>query len=244
MNKLLKRATVVAAALAIATAPLPGMGSIGHWLGDTNAYAGGNGNNGNHGNSGGNGNGGGNGNSNAGGSNSAASDTHGNSADHRNIASLAGSGNAAHASVQGLLHASPNSQVGKVKAYADVEFKAIQLQTAVKTDASAIAAAQDAFGKAYPDFVGLTGDALAAALATPEGVAALASPEGVALTKAEGQLATDTAALTNTTTKAGDALALVTRNPGPAVQSYIDGLLTKYFAYLTSQLPPAPPPVI
>jgi hypothetical protein len=243
MNKMLNRAAVATAAIAIALAPLPGVTVLGHWVGLTSAYAGG----GSHGNSGGDhgnssGDHGNSGNSNAGGSANSNSSVHGNSSSHANIASLAGFGNAAHASVQGLLHASPNSAVGRLRVYADLEFQLTALQTAVTTDTAAVAAdttavatAQAAFDLAYPDFATLTDPALIAA--------ALASPEGVALTSAQTQLATDQAtlaadqtALANGTANADAAFAVATKNPdNPAVKTYIDGLLAKYYAYLAAQ---------
>lgn len=152
---------------------------------------------------------------NAGGGNShsQANEVHGNSAGDKStdVAALAGPGNAAHASVQGLLHASPDSQVGRLRIYADLEagLASGELQSAVDT-------AQAAFDLAYPDFDTLS----------PEGqAAALASDLGLALTTAEGDLATATA-------DRDAALAAATKNADdPAVKAYIDGLLADYYAY-------------
>ncbi|HWA18078.1 MAG TPA: hypothetical protein VG757_03720 [Devosia sp.] len=129
-----------------------------------------------------------------------------------NIASLAGRGNAAHASVQGLLHASPNSQVGLLRTYADLQFELNSgtLQTEVTN-------AQAAFDLAYPNFANLTPE---------EQELAMASPEGIALQSALDALAAATA-------DRDTALAAATENADdPAVQSYIDGLLADYYGYL------------
>jgi hypothetical protein len=124
--------------------------------------------------------------------------------DSANIASLAGGGNAAHASEQGLAHANDKSMVGKVRAYAtlDAALASGDLQQAVDD-------AQEAFDAAYPDFDTLTEE---------EQAAALLSPEGVALTGAQDALADATA-------DRDAALAAITKSDDPAVKAYIDALL-------------------
>lgn len=131
---------------------------------------------------------------------------HGNSGNNGNgsVASQAGSGNAAHASEQGLAHASDKSMVGKVRAYAELN-EAVEsgdLQQAVDD-------AQDEFDLAYPNFDDLTEE---------EQEDALASPEGQALQDAQDALAE----------AVGDrdaALAAITKSDDPAVKAYIDALL-------------------
>lgn len=120
------------------------------------------------------------------------------------LASQAGGGNAAHASEQGLAHASDKSMVGKIRAYAalDAAVQSGELQQAV-TDA------QTAFDEAYPDFDTLTAE---------EQAAALASPEGIAL--AEAQQALDEAV-----GERDAALAAISKSTDPAVKAYIDSLL-------------------
>lgn len=124
--------------------------------------------------------------------------------DNANIASLAGGGNAAHASEQGLAHASDKSMVGKVREYAtlDATLASGELQLAVDT-------AQAAFDALYPTFDTLT---------PGEQAAALASPEGVALAAAQDALAGATA-------DRDAALAAITKSDDPAVKAYIDALL-------------------
>ena len=124
--------------------------------------------------------------------------------ENANIASQAGGGNAAHASEQGLAHASDKSMVGKVRAYAelDASLESGDLQQAVDD-------AQAAFDVAYPDFDTLTEE---------EQAAALESPEGVAL--AEAQLALEEAV-----SDRDAALAEITKSDDPAVKAYIDALL-------------------
>jgi hypothetical protein len=128
----------------------------------------------------------------------------GNGNGNGSIASQAGGGNAAHASAQGLAHASDKSMVGKVRAYAalDAAVESGELQQAV-TDA------QVAFDLAYPDFDTLTPE---------EQAAALASPEGMALADAQQ-------ALEDAIVDRDAALALITKSDDPAVKAYIDALL-------------------
>lgn len=128
----------------------------------------------------------------------------GNGNGNGSIASQAGGGNAAHASAQGLAHASDKSMVGKVRAYAalDAAVESGELQQAV-TDA------QEAFDLAYPDFDTLTPE---------EQAAALASPEGMALADAQQ-------ALEDAIVDRDAALALITKSDDPAVKAYIDALL-------------------
>ncbi|MDB5563391.1 MAG: hypothetical protein JWN11_2809 [Hyphomicrobiales bacterium] len=230
MKKLVKLTALASiAALAITITPLGWNFRVG-WLGDTAAFAAGNsGANGNsgsdHGNSGDD-------HGNSGGSQASKKEHSGDSAvtrtPHRskttdvsgksvlgkNVVSLAGVGNAAHASVRGLLHASPNSAVGRLRTYADLNY----LATSGKLQSNLVDT-QKAFDAAYPNFADLSAD---------EKAAAVASPEGVALADAK-------TALADADQKANDAFALVTRNPGnPAVKTYIDGLLGKYYSYLAS----------
>jgi hypothetical protein len=125
--------------------------------------------------------------------------------EHANIASLAGPANAAHASDQGLAHASDNSMVGKVRTYAALEqtLNSGELQTALET-------AQAAFDAAYPDFATLTPE---------EQEAALASPEGLALQAAQQ-------ALDEAVANRDEALAALGDNAtDPEVKAYIDQLL-------------------
>lgn len=128
----------------------------------------------------------------------------GNGNGNGSLASQAGGGNAAHASEQGLAHASDKSMVGKIRAYAalDAAVQSGELQQAV-TDA------QTAFDEAYPDFDTLTAE---------EQAAALASPEGIAL--AEAQQALDEAV-----GERDAALAAISKSTDPAVKAYIDSLL-------------------
>jgi hypothetical protein len=238
------------AAMALVFAPISGVSSITNWIGSSTAYAGNNsGGSGDHGNSGEHANSNDNGSSEAHisssdsgksshGNSDVASNRVSNSGSHhsgktadtkeKNIVALAGAGNAAHASVQGLLHASPNSRVGRLKAYADLNFEVTsgKLQTAIDTAQTALDAAKVAFDLAYPDFDTLT-DA--------EKVTALASAEGLAVTQAEAGLADAQQALAAAKQNASDALAQVTRNgKNPEVKAYIDGLMTKYYDYLAS----------
>ena len=190
-------------------------------------------NNGNHGNSGSHGNAGGNGNGNAYGlatqeASVSADDTSspGNS-HHNNVTALAGAGNAAHASIQGLLHANAHSAVGRVRAYADVNFEAQQLDA---TTAQALTACNTALsGDSNASSLGgdcstLTLDALTAANVSQATIDAFN-------TYAADKTASDTA-----DASAQQALLTVTKNGGNAqVKSYIDGLLAKYYAYLSAQ---------
>ena len=125
--------------------------------------------------------------------------------EHANIASLAGPANAAHASDQGLAHASDNSIVGKVRIYATLEetLNSGGLQQALDD-------AQAAFDAVYPDFDTLTED---------EQDAALASPEGLALQAAQK-------ALDDAVADRDEALAALGDNAtNPEVKAYIDQLL-------------------
>ena len=136
--------------------------------------------------------------------NAGSENSNGNGNGNGSVASKAGGGNAAHASEQGLAHASDKSMVGKVRAYAtlNAEVESGDLQQAV-TDAQAD------FDAAYPDF-----DTLSEA----DQAAALASPEGQAL-----QAALD--ALAEAVGARDEALALITKSDDPAVKAYIDALL-------------------
>jgi hypothetical protein len=129
-----------------------------------------------------------------------------------NVVALAGSGNAAHASVQGLLHASPHSAVGRVRAYADLNFAARQAEDAYDSALAACNAALDTDCTALQDGDEGTDD-----------------PAYLAFTSADSDL--------NTATKdAHAALLRVTRNAGdPKVAAYIDSLLSKYYSYLASK---------
>jgi hypothetical protein len=131
-----------------------------------------------------------------------------------NEAAMAGAANAADASVQGLLHASPNSSVGRLKTYADLTF-------GIESEfGTALEEAQSAFDEAYPDFDTLTDE---------EQAAALASPEGIALDETEQDLET-------AQTKADAAFARVAKNPeSKAVRNYVDRLLSDYYDYLANQ---------
>jgi len=207
----------LAASAALVLAVSAGLSAVPAFAGNSS-----HGNSGDHGHSGDNGNGNGNGNGNSGIGNADASSLtasvgspENSNNGKSNIASLAGAGNAAHASVQGLLHASPNSAVGRVKTYADLNFKLTSgdLQKAV-TDA------QTAFDTAYPNFSTLTGTDLQTALASPE-YKALQDAQSTLTTAQQDEQA---------------ALGKITKNAdNPAVKSYIDGLLSKYYAYLGTQ---------
>jgi hypothetical protein len=120
------------------------------------------------------------------------------------VASQAGGGNAAHASEQGLAHASDKSMVGKVRAYAalDAAVESGELQQAVDD-------AQEAFDLAYPDFDELTPEEQEDALDSDEGRALSAAQE--ALDEAVGGR--------------DAALAAITKSDDPAVKAYIDALL-------------------
>jgi hypothetical protein len=225
----------VAAALLLGVTPAPWSGP---GLGVSAAFAGGghgnsgSGDSGDHGNSGGSdhassggsdhaSSGGSDhakpgGNGNAFGHSATAAQTHG-KPDHAgvheaSVAALAGSGNAAHASVQGLLHASPHSAVGRVRAYADLKFAARQAQDDYDSALAACNAALDTDCTALKDGDEGTDD-----------------PAYLAFTSAEDDL--DTA-----TKDANAALLKVTKNADdPKVAAYIDGLLSKYYAYLSGK---------
>jgi hypothetical protein len=139
-----------------------------------------------HGNNNGNGNGNG-----------------GNHGGNGEVASLAGPANAAHASINGFLHASPNSELGRLRAYADANSAALGDQTII-----------DDFQTANPDFATLT-DAEIAAL--PDGPAYLAALDDLSTVQAS----------------AADAFAATGAKPGS--EAYVNGLLTKYYAYLAAQ---------
>ena len=252
MIKVRKVAALSLAALAMTIVPM-GDGVIGRLVGSTAAFAGGN--SGNHGNS--SGDHGNSGNTNSAGANSNSSTAGGaansaNGASHSNsgsanssngsFASLAGFGNAAHASVQGLLHASPNSSVGRLKTYADLEFlvNSGTLQAAVATDQTALdkantayLAAKNTYDQLFAQDHGLTlSPTQQAALDSAQ--TALTSAQA-SLTAAQQNLAGAQQALADAIANANSALALATRNPdNPAVKSYVDGLLSKYYAYLAT----------
>ncbi|KQU99580.1 hypothetical protein [Devosia sp. Root105] len=136
--------------------------------------------------------------------NAGSENSNGNGNGNGSVASKAGGGNAAHASEQGLAHASDKSMVGKVRAYAalDAAVESGELQQAV-TDA------QTDFDDAYPDFDDLTEE---------EQAEALDSPEGQALAAAQ-------AALDEAVGDRDAALAAITKSDDPAVKAYIDALL-------------------
>lgn len=180
-------------------------------------------NNGNHGNSGSHGNAGGNGNGNAFGQSVQEADigsddasTPGN-AHHSNVVALAGAGNAAHASLQALLHANSHSAVGRVRAYADANLAAQQADAAVT---AALGTCNTALSTA-----GATGDC------------STIDPADV---PADAQQAYDDYLAAVSTAKTADetaqtALLSVTKNgDDPAVKDYIDGLLAKYYDYKAS----------
>ena len=75
------------------------------------------------------------------GNSEAAHENAGGGSDNANIASLAGGGNAAHASEQGLAHANDKSMVGKVRAYATLD---AALAAITKSDDPAVKAYIDA----------------------------------------------------------------------------------------------------
>jgi hypothetical protein len=218
----------VAAALLLVVTPAPwsglGLGASAAFAGSGGHGNSGSGNSGDHGNSGGSdrANSGGSDHANAGGNGNAfghsatAAQTHGKpdhaGAHETNVAALAGSGNAAHASVQGLLHASPRSAVGRVRAYADLKFAAGQARVDYDSALAACNAALDTDCTALKDGDEGTDD-----------------PAYLAFTSAEDDL--DTA-----TKDANAALLRVTKNAGdPKVAAYIDGLLSKYYTYLSGK---------
>ena len=187
-------------------------------------------NNGNHGNSGSHGNAGGNGNGNAFGQSIHEADINSNGGtpnSHANIAALAGAGNAAHASVQGLLHASPHSAVGRVKVYADLNFEAQKLDQATAqalTDCNTALAADSSTSSLGGDCSTLTLNDLETAGADQATIDAFN-------TYLSDKQASDTA-----DASAQQALLGVTKNAGNTqVKTYIDGLLAKYYAYLSTQ---------
>ena len=120
-----------------------------------------------------------------------------------NEASLAGAANAAHASVNGFLHASDDSELGRLRAYAEAKMQATQDQSTI-----------EAFQTNNPDYATLTDDEIAALDGGSEYLAALAD-------------------LTTAQTSVADAFAATGAKPGS--ESYVDGLLTKYYTYLATQ---------
>jgi hypothetical protein len=187
-------------------------------------------NNGNHGQSGAHGSPGSNGNAfgrsvltaNVGGGNAGASGNIGGS----NVVALAGAGNAAHASIQGLLHANPRSAVGRVKAYADLNFQAQQQDQATAEALSACNAA-------------LAGDSSASSLGGTCSSVTLADLQSAGASQATitafNAYLSDKASSDTADASAQQALLTVTRNgANPQVKSYIDGLLTKYYSYLST----------
>lgn len=138
----------------------------------------------------------------------------GNSAEHRqngsngndrNVTALAGGANAAHASETARANASPNSMVGRVATYAELEstLQSGELQQAVLD-------AQAAFVLAYPDFANMIAADQLSALASPQGQALLAAQQAV----------------DDATTDRDAALADLGLNAlDPEVKAYIDALL-------------------
>ena len=126
----------------LALVGLPAM--TGHGvLGIGSAFASGNGNGGGHG--GGNGHGNGNASANAGyshgGDASSSSGTNSNGVIARNLGAL----NAAHASAEAFAHASPNSEIGKIKAYYEANQTALASQDAFNTDLATAGVDQSQF---------------------------------------------------------------------------------------------------
>jgi hypothetical protein len=143
-----------------------------------------------------------------------------------NVVALAGAGNAAHASIQGLLHANPRSAVGRVKAYADLNFQAQQQDQATAQALSACNAALAGDSNA----TSLGGDCSSVTLADLQD----ADASQTTITAFNAYLSDKTASDT-ADASAKQALLAVTRNgTNPQVKSYIDGLLTKYYSYLST----------
>jgi hypothetical protein len=194
------------------------------------AHNGNHGNSGTHGNSGSNGGPGSNGNAfgrvgltaNVGAGNTGTSAN----ASGRNVVALAGAGNAAHASIQGLLHANPRSAVGRVKAYADLNFQAQQQDQAT---AQALSDCNAALG-GDSNAASLGGDCSSVTLADLQD----ADASQTTITAFNAYLS-DKASSDTADASANDALLAVTRNgSNPQVKSYIDGLLSKYYNYLSA----------
>jgi hypothetical protein len=194
------------------------------------AHNGNHGHSGTHGNSGGNGNPGNNGNAfgrvgltaSVGAGNAGANAN----ASGRDVVALAGTGNAAHASIQGLLHANPRSAVGRVKAYADLNFQAQQQDQATAQSLSSCNAA-------------LAGDSNTASLGGDCSLVTLADLQDAGASQttitAFNAYLSDKASSDTADASAKDALLAVTRNgSNPQVKSYIDGLLGKYYNYLAA----------
>lgn len=99
----------------------------------------------------------------------------GNHGGNGEVASLAGPANAAHASISGFLHASANSELGRLRAYADANSAALGDQTII-----------DDFQTANPDYATLT-DAEIAAL--PDGPAYLAALDDLSTVQASAAAA-------------------------------------------------------
>lgn len=123
----------------------------------------------------------------------------------RNVASMAGGANAAHASPVAREHANPASMVGKVQVYANLQ------QTLDDGDFEQAALdAQTAFLELYPDFDDLSDADRMAALASDEGQAFIAAQQ----------------ALKSATADRDAALAALGPNAlSPEVKAYIDQLL-------------------
>jgi hypothetical protein len=120
-----------------------------------NGNGGGNGNSGAHGNSGSNGNAGGN----SAGAKSASS-TKG------ETASALGALNAAHASAQAFVLASPKSEIGKIKAYYLADQAALQAQATFNTDLASAGTTLDKFTAALTAYTALQADPTNATLQT------------------------------------------------------------------------------
>jgi hypothetical protein len=194
------------------------------------AHGGNPGNSGAHGNSGGNGSPGSNGNAfgrvgltaGVGAGNAGAN---ANAGGH-SVVALAGAGNAAHASIQGLLHANPRSAVGRVRAYADLNFQAQQQDEAT---AQALSDCNAALGE-DSNTTSLGGDCSSVTLADLQD----ADASQATITAFNAYLS-DKASSDTADASAKDALLAVTRNgSNPQVKSYIDGLLGKYYSYLAA----------
>jgi len=143
-----------------------------------------------------------------------------------NMVALAGAGNAAHASLQGLLHANPRSAVGRVKAYADLNFQAQHQDQATAqalSDCNAALASDS-------NTASLGGGCNSLTLADLQGADASQATITAFNTYLSDKASSDTA-----DASAQQALLVVTKNgSNPQVKSYIDGLLSKYYSYLSA----------
>jgi hypothetical protein len=129
LSRNLKIMTLAATTLALMAGPA--MWSGNGVFGSTSAYAAGNGN----GNGGGNGHGNGNASANAGNGHAGNGNSSPNSGgNHGAIASSLGALNAAHASAEAFANASPNSEIGRIKAYYLANQTALASQDTFNTD--------------------------------------------------------------------------------------------------------------